>query len=274
MSKAMAIDSLVGLPGTLFYTLRARAEEQAHSRPLIQDPLAAIWYGKLSVPQAVKQAMVATYSPVFQLATAVRARLYDDIARNFIARHAAPQVVELGAGLSTRYHRLGDPAISWVELDLPEAVAVRRQVDEETAVHRFLAASMLDESWVWQVLETAVSPAHTLFIAEGVLFFLSRSQVRQLMNLLRANFPGALIAADVLTATYSPKTRSLFAQTATPIEWLVTDEEELANLGLQVEQSWVLTHQYLPRWEALGFSREKLQASRGNVLFSAVISPA
>ncbi len=269
----MTLDDLKGLPGTLLYTLRARAEEQARPQPLIDDPVAAAWHEQLSVPQAVQQAMRAAYTPVFQLATAVRARLYDELTGAFVAEHGTPQVIELGAGLSTRYHRLGRPAIPWVELDLPPAVAVRRLVETETAVHRFIAASMTDEKWVREVGETAVRPADILFIAEGVLFFLSPAQIRQLMHLLRAHFPGATLAADALTQTYSPKARSQFAQSDTPLQWLIAHEDELATLGLDVQQSWVITHQYLARWEALGFPRQKLQASRGNILFTARIRP-
>ncbi len=268
-----AVKDLHGLPGTLWYTLRARAEEQAQPQPLIQDPLAAAWYGQLPPPPAVAQAMSVTYSPVFQLATAVRARLYDDVTQDFLTRYPAAQVVELGAGLSTRFQRLGCPAVPWWELDLPPAIEVRRLVDKETAVHRFLAASMLAAEWVKPVQETAVPPAQTLFIAEGVLFFLLPDHVRQLFNILRTHFPGALLAADVLTDTYSPKARSQFIHTSTPLQWLITQAAELIDLGLALQQSRVITHQHMARWQALGFSQAKLRASSGNILFTARVQP-
>lgn len=268
-----AVKNLQGLPGTLWYTLRARAEEQVQPQPLIQDPLAAAWYGQLPPPLAVAQAMSVTYSPVFQLATAVRARLYDEIAQDFLKRYPTSQIIELGAGLSTRFQRLASPTIPWWELDLPPAIAVRRLVDEETAGHRFIASSMTAEAWVRVVQETAVLPVHTLFIAEGVLFFLPSQHIVQLMTLLRVHFPGATLAADVLTASYNSKARRPFAQTATPMQWIIAHEEELGDLGLDVRQSWIVTQQHLPRWQNLGFSLQKLQDSRGNILFTACIQP-
>ena len=63
---------LSGLPRTLLFTLRARAEEQNQVEPLVVDP---------------QQMEIAAYSPIFQLATAVRAHIYDQITHSFITHH-------------------------------------------------------------------------------------------------------------------------------------------------------------------------------------------
>ena len=74
---------LSGLPRTLLFTLRARAEEQNQPEPLVVDPVAAEWFGRVE-PQ---QTEIAAYSHIFQLATAVRAHIYDQIAQSFITHH-------------------------------------------------------------------------------------------------------------------------------------------------------------------------------------------
>lgn len=261
--------ALSGLPGTLLFTLRARAEEHARADRLIEDPLAAQWYARWPQTAAMQQAMAAAYSPVFQLSTAVRAHFYDEVANRFLASHAQPVIVELGAGLSTRFARLGLHRAHWLELDLPEAIAVRRLVDEETATHRFLPFSLADEAWVEAV--TAVSPADVLFIAEGVLFFLAPAEVTALLQLLPRHFPGATFAFDVLTEAFSLSTRRRFAGQGTPMQWFLPDERAVNLPGLEILQTAVVAHQSPGRWQSLGFDPAQLLKTQVNILLETRI---
>ncbi len=262
----VTITDLTGLPRTLLFTLRARAEEHGRSAPIISDPLAAEWHGRIPpTPMEV-------YTAVFQLGTAVRAHLYDQIARQFI--HARPRslIVELGAGLSTRFDRLNDyPTNDYqtIELDLPPAIAFRRQFDAETDRHTFLPASMTDPGWPAQL--PAIPPEDILFIAEGVLFFLPPDEIARLFTLLRRHFPGATVAFDVLTNRFSPKARAAFAATDTPMQWFVENEADLAQYGLAVQESRVVTHLFPKRWAALGFDVARLKVGKGNVVATARI---
>jgi O-methyltransferase involved in polyketide biosynthesis len=262
-------EALTGLPGTLLFTLRARAEENGRADAILSDPLAASWYARFPHADDSRQTMAALYSPVFQLGTAVRASLIDGIAKRFLETHDTAVVVELGAGFSTRFARLPAPHAIWFELDLPEAIAARRLVDVETERHRFLPLSMLDEEWVGRI--TAVPPENILFIAEGVLFFLHPAEIGRLFALLGAHFPGSTVALDMLTSSFSPKARAAFARHNVPMQWLPEDETALAAYGLTVRDSWVVTRQHLPRWQALGFKKESLLAAKGNVVVEAEI---
>lgn len=262
-------NALTGLPGTLLFTLRARAEENGHADRLFADPLAAQWYGRIPQSAALQQAMAEVYSPVFQLGTAVRAHFYDDIAKRFLNTHRQPVVVELGAGLSTRFARLGPDRAQWLELDLPEAIAARCLVDQETAVHRFLSFSMVDEAWVGEV--TAVSPADVLFIAEGVLFFLAPADVAALFQLLARHFPGATFALDVVTEQFNMSTRRRFAAQGAPIQWVLPDEGAVHNLDLSILQTAVVAHQALARWQDLGFDPAQLLTTHVNLLLETMI---
>jgi len=261
---------LSGLPGTLLFTLRARAEENGRADRLLADPLAVQWYEQLPQPPEMQRVMAALYSPVFQLGAAIRTRFYDEVAERFLAAHDHPVVVELGAGLSTRFARLGADRAQWLELDLPEAIAARKLVDEETAAHRFLPFSMVDEAWTEQV--TAVSPANILFIAEGVLFFLSPADIATLFALLRSRFPGATFAFDALTEQFSASARRRFAAHDTPMQWFLPDENAVHSLGLSVRQTAVVAHQALARWQSLGFEPAHLLTTHVNLLLETVLN--
>jgi O-methyltransferase involved in polyketide biosynthesis len=263
--------TLSGLPATLLLTLRARAEEHGRPDRLLRDPLAAAWYEATAPLAEDEAALQALYSPAFQLGTAVRARCYDQISRHFLEQHPAGMVVELGAGLSTRYGRLAPAQAQWIELDLPPAIAARRRLEAETARHRFLAASMSDPAWPGRLPPHAA--ANVLFIAEGVLFFLPPPTIHALFRLLRRHFPGATAAVDLLTREYGRGAGRRFAAAGLPLRWLVTNKNDLAPLGVGEEAHWVVTHLHLSRWEALGFSRERLRESRGNVIVQGRLLP-
>ena len=268
------LPALSGLPGTLLFTLRARAEEHGRADRLLADPLAAQWYEQLPQSAAMQQAMAAAYSPVFQLGTAVRAQFYDEVAERFLAGHDQPVIVELGAGLSTRFARLGVDRALWLELDLPEAIAARQRLDDETASHRFLPFSLADEAWVeavTAVLPEGVVPANMLFIAEGVLFFLSPADAAALFRLLTRHFPGAAFALDVLTEQFSPSARRRFAAHDAPMQWFLADEQSIHTLGLSVLRSVVAAHQAPARWQALGFDPAQLLTTQVNILMEAMI---
>lgn len=265
---------LSGLPGTLLFTLRARAEETARPDALLHDPLAAAWYDQLPLSPTMQAALAEAYSPVFQLSTAIRARLYDEAAARFVAGRKRPLLVELGAGLSTRSARLNTAQARWVMVDLPEAIAARRLVDEEREEQRFLPYSVADGRWVKGVMEgeTAVVPQDILFIAEALLFFLAPADVQALFALLRQHFPGATIACDVLTDQFSPAARRRFAAHNIPMQWLPQDTHELTELGLTITAESIITHHFPARWQALGFDPAHLQTTRGNVLVEATIN--
>lgn len=261
---------LDGPAGTLLLTLRARAEETMRPDAILHDELAARWYAQLSAPPTVQAMMSAAYSPVFQLGTAVRARLYDDITAAFLAQHPQALVVELGAGLSTRYQRFARPGLQWIELDLPSAVACRRQLEVETADHQFLAASMTDPTWPMAL--PALAATNIMFLAEGVLFFLSPNEIAALFSLLKRHFAGASIGLDVLTHTFSRHTQAAFAAAGVPLQWLVADAQDVAELGVTIRQQWTVTHLHLSRWQALGFTPQKLLASQGNVALAGLVN--
>jgi len=137
MEETMSTHNLTGVPRTMVINLRARADESARSDALFHDERAA---------------------------------------RHHIATHDNPLVVELGAGLSTRYYRVGQDRARWIELNLPEAINIRRQLDTESAEHTFIACSVLDFAWMEQLPHTP--PESILFTAEGLLVYFEEAELK------------------------------------------------------------------------------------------------
>ena len=91
--------------------------------------------------------------------------------------HPEGLVVNLGAGLDTRFYRLDNGTIAWIDIDLPEVVAFRQKLQEPANPRRLLlAASVLEHGWVPHVKRLARS--RVLFVAEGLFPYFTESQHR------------------------------------------------------------------------------------------------
>lgn len=264
----MTTPELSGLARTLLLTLRARADEHARPDALFADPVAADWIARLPWQKDYD----SFYSTKIQNGFAIRARIFDDVTRQFLAGHPHPLIVELGAGLSTRRQRIGPGGAHWVELDLPEAIALRRLFDPETPDHRYLAYSMLDPVWMDQ-LPDVFPPTDMLFIAEGVLIFLDETGVKILIAEMRRRFPGAMFLLDVAGGAFRERTGPRLAAIDAPVRWFADDESEVAALGLAPQRVWPLLEQFPERWGKRRSSALPPDLRASGIMIEARIEP-
>ncbi|UFP93844.1 class I SAM-dependent methyltransferase [Gloeobacter morelensis] len=177
---------------TLLITLWARAEESRSPAPVLHDETSVrirqsidYDFGRLAQAQGT------------QVGVCVRGWLFDRWVERFMTEHPDGTVVEIGAGLNTRFERTDNGRVRWFDLDLPDAMALRRQFFEDTDRRRSIAASVLDTDWIAAVKAAGSGP--TLFVAEGVLMYLEKAQVQRVFALLEEHFAGALFAFDSMS---------------------------------------------------------------------------
>lgn len=254
--------NLDGVPRTLFLTLRARADEHQREDALFHDEWSADW--NTHAPEYPD--FDEWYADDFQLTTAVRTALIDEMVKQFIEDHESPMVVELGAGLSTRYYRLGKGKTRWIEMDLPTVIAVRRKLDVETDEHWFLPASLEDENWMDPLPEH--DPEQTLFIAEGVAMFLTQESIRKVLDQLREAYGGARFIMDVAREAYREQLNNAFD--SVDAQWGV-QPEDLKALGLDVQETKYLLLEFSERWEALGVPTQTLKQDRSGFVVEATL---
>ncbi|MGK7905408.1 MAG: class I SAM-dependent methyltransferase [Hormoscilla sp.] len=243
-SMSQITTKLTGVPRTMLLTLKTRADEQTCHCPLFQDPLAVEWQKLLPWDEQL-EAMYNRYNPLYQISWSTRAYHHDQITSGHIADHPHPVVVELGAGLSTRFHRIGQNVECWLDLDLPEVTNLRRQLDTETQQHQFISASVMDFDWMNIVPD--VAPENILFIAEGLLTYLEANQVTQLVNQMRSRFPGATWVMDV-TGNYWKLYKKIGNKIGAPFKWFVKSEADLTAMGLRIVNVDSLYQLYPERW--------------------------
>ncbi|PKL74835.1 MAG: hypothetical protein CVV27_18480 [Candidatus Melainabacteria bacterium HGW-Melainabacteria-1] len=205
----VSLDSLTGVSETLLIPLFCRVWEHEEARPIIRDAFAhALGQRLLPLLQAsdqlFHQAIVRRQWPEqVQIFMALRTRHFDQVTQDFLRRHSQCQVVMLGCGLDSRYERLAHPDVAWYNLDLPAVIALREQIFEPHDRVANLAMSALDSAW----LEVLDPDLPTLVLAEGLLMYLPRPQIRQIYSLLAKHLHGEFLAEAVANWAVVPLSR-------------------------------------------------------------------
>ncbi len=183
----------------LLLPLYFRAMEWQRPDALLRDERAVELVRRMGLDAArLQQAQVQDEVAVSVL---LRNREFDRQTRDYLSCHTQAVVVHIGCGLDSRFERVDDGRVEWYDLDLPEAMELRRKLlgGEGLRYHQ-LACSVLDSSWREAVSVHAGRPF--LFLAEGVFMFLEEAQVKGLVLTLRERFPGAELVFDAFSPLY------------------------------------------------------------------------
>lgn len=211
---------------TLFIPLAARARESARKRPLLRDPKAVEMIGAIDYASD-------KYGPGPGSAiTVLRTAIVDTWVRAFLAEHPAGTVVEIGTGLNTRFERVDNGTVHWIDLDLPDTIELRRRFFTDTERRRMIAASVLDEDWLRTVEE---SPGPYFFVAEGVLVYLPEEEAAQALTRIARGFPGALVAVDTYPRSLLEKQHQQAVKKNMEARWAwaCDDPRSLERYGLR-----------------------------------------
>ena len=104
-------------------------------------------------------------------------------------------VVHIGCGLDSRFERVAarDSRVEWYDLDLPEVIALRRELlGDAGGRYHLLACSVLDDAWLETV--SVQRPRPILLLAETVFVYFAEAQAKALVLKLRDRFPGGRVS--------------------------------------------------------------------------------
>jgi O-methyltransferase involved in polyketide biosynthesis len=161
--------ALGSIQKTLLLPLWGRAVETNKPRPLLTDPMAVRIVDSIDYDFST---IAANISFVTQLAWIARSLHIDRTVREFLQQQPAATIVNLGCGLDTTFERVDNGRLSWIDLDLPDVIALRRQYVCEEQRRKFIACSMLDETWMDHVTNNSC----VLFVAAGVLYYFEETR--------------------------------------------------------------------------------------------------
>ncbi len=177
---------------TLLVPLWARAEESRRPDGVLRDPMAGEMVSQLDYDFGRLREAQAS-----QLGCCVRAALVDGWVRDFLAEHPEGTVVELGVGLNSRSVRLDNGRARWIDVDLPEVMALRGRFFAPDARRTLLGASITDAA-LYDTLRSQVR-GPCLVLSEGVLVYLEVLEVRAVFVRLAEALPGAGFVFDAMT---------------------------------------------------------------------------
>jgi methyltransferase (TIGR00027 family) len=256
------LEALGDVPVTGLLAAMCRAKESRHPDSLLPDSAAE------AIAERLAPALSVSGKPLFRRLArgkirqdlvvhfALRARKYDDYARDFAVRHPDAAVVNLGSGLDTRFQRLDDGRLTVYDLDLPEMIELKRELVEQTGRYHLIAADVLDTAWREQLAQERSGPL--LFLAEGLFMYLPLEGVRALVLDLQARFPGSELAFEAVGAVWlrpslrwmiDIKLRSLGLGAGTSYRSGLTDgrEPESWGPGIHLLEEWSYLEEDEPR---------------------------
>lgn len=171
---------------TLLIPLLGRAFETRRPNGLIHDPRAVEIVDSLDYDfQKWNERSVAGAS--------LRTRMFDAFVQLFLDAHPRGTVVEIGCGLNTRFSRVDNGQVRWLDLDLPDVIALRRQFFEDEPRCTMVAASVLDTEWMDEV---AALEGPVMFVSEAVLIYLEAPEARRALEQIAARFATFWLALD------------------------------------------------------------------------------
>jgi len=247
----MTLPDLHGVARTLLVPLACRAIESIRPDAILRDPRAVEVYNALGGNPDFLMGM----NGVDVFVTAMRARQFDNFARDFLARNPGGLVVDLGCGLDTRFNRLDDGRLFWLGVDLPEVIALRRKHLPDDERRKTIAQSMLEISWLDEVARMN-KPA--IFLAEGVFPYFSAADVKPLVMAMAARFPnGELVfdAASPFISRHHNRTSTVLKRSGTRIRWDAKNPQELETWGLRLLDHWYYFDNPEPRLRAFRWMR-------------------
>jgi O-methyltransferase involved in polyketide biosynthesis len=214
---------LTGVPETALWNLyqRASAARAGH----LDDPRAVEVIERLDYPF---ERFNQPYGGLAARLHALRVRTIDAAVRRVLAAAPDATVAALGEGFETQFWRVDDGRLRWLTLDLPEVVAVRREVLPDGPRNRTLAGSAADAEWTTQVdRERPV-----IITAQGLLPYFERDEVYRLLNAWAQLLPGAWLLFDAVTPHLQEvRRRNPLPDGYRPPDWTWTvDPDELRQL--------------------------------------------
>jgi O-methyltransferase involved in polyketide biosynthesis len=220
---------------SLLVTLYARAVDSRKRRPILKDTKAA------EMVQSIDWDFRRFHQRRRIVGASLRSAIFDEWVKDFLHRHPAGTVVEIGSGLNTRFERLDNGTVHWFDMDLPDVVELRRKFFADSGRRVNLAASILSSGWVNAVHR---SPGPYCFVAEGVFLYLTEEQVKAALAQIAGSFPRASIAFDTGNRKAMDHQNKDHARLkfGARMSWACEDPKEIEhwNIGLRLIESCTL----------------------------------
>lgn len=220
-------DGLSKLSQTLFIPLAVRAKEAKSKQPLLEDNMAVDIFNQFDTSNIVIDGgEISTHGIL------ARTKIIDTEVKNIITKNPHSIVINLGAGLDTRFFRLDNGVVQWYDLDLPEVISLRKQFIPESKRLHLISKSVMDYSWIDEISYSANDTV--VLIAERLFMYFTEDEVKEILNFLCVKIPESDMLLDVVHSFFVGK------KISSNFLWGIARAKEIENLSkdISVIKGW------------------------------------
>ena len=208
---------------TAFIPLAIKASETAKKNPRIVDLKAKEIIDTLGVD-------VSKYDPFLSHEGVVaRTLMFKRKLKELIVKYPYALCINLGCGFDDKFIQVDNGRITWVDVDLPDQIEVRRKVYTDRERCTMMGGSALDGEWTKQLPKAE----KTIVIMEGVLEYFSKEQVKTCLNMLCDSFESGFLLAELhspMLEKYGTKHHDCVKHTNASFGWGTKTAEEYIPL--------------------------------------------
>ena len=172
---------------TALITLAIRASETARPDARIRDPKAKEIIDALGVD-------VSKFDPFLSHEGVVaRTIMFRDELQRLLKLYPDAVCINLGCGFDDKFSQVDNGTLTWFDVDLPDQIAVRRKVFEDSERCTMMDGDALDGSWTKNIPKSDMY----LIVMEGVMEYFSKEQVKTCLHMLCDSFPHGYLLVEL-----------------------------------------------------------------------------
>lgn len=164
-----------------------------------------------------------------------RAYQFDKTCKSYLKQYPKGTIVNLGCGLETAFYRVDNGELTWVDIDLPDVIALKKSLlPAEERVH-FIAKSILDFSWIDEIKKHS---GPFLFLAGGFFIYFTPEEVKIILTSISAAFPDSELIFDVVSEkALEPANKKILdaGMSNAIIKWVLDDAKILETWSKDIK---------------------------------------
>lgn len=215
--------SQISRTGILLLICRAIEAEKNPSE--FNDPMAVLCLERLlSIASEEEKRWIMRKKRMYEglherdaIAGVRRGKAFDRAANRFIAEHPDCTVINLACGLDTRFWRIDHEKCTYIELDLPEVIQLKKELLKDQLSYNLLGISVLDTTWIDQV--TSNGNTAFLLLAEGLFMFLPQGEAVKLFKEIGDRFSRSQLVLDMVPEGWTRGIWKSLIRLHSRIEW-------------------------------------------------------
>ncbi|WP_067544562.1 class I SAM-dependent methyltransferase [Nocardia crassostreae] len=221
--------SLGAIQETLLIPLYGRAQDARRRSSVLADRKA------IELVESIDYDFAKFRGPSLS-GSVLRASIFDEYVRGFLREHPDGTVVDLGCGLSTRFHRLDNGQVSWIDLDVEDTMALRRRFFDDGDRYTMIAGSILETDWFARVKK---NPGPIFLMSEAVLLYFPEDQVHTTVRQIATAFPDTPLALDTGGSLMmnGQERNPVFKAVSARMKWTCDNPATLEQHGLRLRES-------------------------------------